>query len=290
MTRFFGYTKRNIRRTPYQALAASMVMFLTFIAMLLFVLLALGTDKIVQTFENKPQVLAFFKPGTTPQDINAIQTALEQTGKVTSIDYISKDKAFQIYSEKNKDKPQLVEFVTPNVLPESIEVSASSPNDLEAIATMLGREPVVSDVAYPRDVIEKLIRTGQIIRFVGLIVICFLILFSFLIILMVIGFKIRVKRTEIEIMKLLGASTWFIRIPFILEGIAYGLAGAFAAWIGSYIILWYLTPFVQKNITEIPLLPVSPLLMLMLLAVASGVAIAIGFLGSYGALRRYLKL
>lgn len=289
--RYIDYMKRNIRRTPYQAMAASMVMFLTFLTILMFILIVLGSQKILQHVESKPQAIAFFKDNTQASDVRAIQNALLQTGKVTNLKYVSKEEALKIYQEKNKDKPLLVELVTASILPASLEISTTAPKDLEPLAQMLRREPVVDEVIVPVDVVENLAKYTSVIRTIGAGLVIFLIAFSLLIILMIIGFKIRLKRTEIEIMKLLGASTWFIRAPFMLEGITYGIIGATVAWIVSYLILWYLTPFVQGWLqNELTLLPASPLLMLLLLLISLTVALFIGFLGSYGALRRYLKL
>ncbi len=282
--------KRNIRRTPYQALAAVMVMFVTFLTLLLFVLLALGSQQILQHYESKPQAIAFFKDSTQEADILAIQKALQSTGKVNSLKYVSKDEALQIYRERNQSNPTLLELVTANILPSSLEISTYSPGDLAQIAEILKKEPVVEEVVYPEDVVQSLTNATAIVRTVGSAAVGFLILFAFLVILMVIGFKIRLKRTEIEIMKLLGASTWFIRAPFLLEGIFYGAVGAFFAWITSYAFLWYLAPFIEGYITDVKLLPVSPLVMLSLLGVTMLVAVIIGLLGSFGAVRRYLKL
>lgn len=289
-SRFLTSVKRNIRRTPYQALAASMVMFLTFLTLLLFILMGFGTQKIIKTVENMPQVMAFFKEGTQATDINAIANALNQTGKIASLHHTTHEEAFKIYKEANKDKPILTDLVTASLLPESLDISTNNPVDLQIISDMLKREPVVSDVVFPKDVVDNIIQISSIARFVGLTIVSFLIFFSILIILLIIGFKIRIKRTEIEIMKLLGASNWFIQVPFMLEGISYGVVGAFTAWIATYIILWYITPYVQGNIPTINLLPVSPIVMMELLLVAIFAAVLIGFIGSYSALRRYLKL
>lgn len=288
--RLLASLKRNIRRTPYQALAASMVMFLTFLTLLLFILMGLGTQKIIKTVENMPQVMAFFREGTQASDINAIAKALEQTGKISSLHHTTHEEAFKIYKESNKDKPILTDLVTASLLPESLDISTNNPGDLQIISEMLKREPVISDVVFPKDVVDNIIQVSSIARFVGLTIVMFLIFFSILIILLIIGFKIRIKRTEIEIMKLLGASNWFIQVPFIFEGISYGVSGAFMAWLATYVLLWYITPYVQGNIPTIQLLPISPVIMLELLAVAIIAAILIGFIGSYSALRRYLKL
>src|SRR3989344_110394 len=239
---YIKFVKRNIRRAPYQALTASMVMFLTFLVVSVFLLIALGSQKILQYYESKPQAIAFFKDGTTDSDINLIKESLVATGKVTNLKYISK------------------------------------------------QEPVVEEVVYPEDVVESLNKATEIIRFVGLVLISFLATFATLVILMVIGFKIRLRRSEIETMKLLGASNWFIRMPFLLEGMFYGVVGAVFAWISSLVLLWYFAPFIERNMAEVKLLSISPIVFLGLFLVELLLALIIGFFGSYAAVRRYLRI
>lgn len=284
------FLKRNLRRSPYQALTATMVMLLTFLVLSIFLILAVGSQQILQFYERKPQAIAFFKDNTPDSDVKAIENALIETGKVTSLHYVSKEDALKIYRERNKDKPTLLELVTANILPSSLEISTDNPGDLGPIAEVLKKEPVIEEVVYPEDVVKSLSNATRIVRWVGGSVTAFLIVFASLVILIVIGFKIRLKRTEIETMKLLGASTWFIRMPFLLEGVTYGLVGAVLGWGISYLIFWYFTPFLQNSLGDLQLLPLSPIFMLELLSVELLVAILIGGLGSWGALRRYLKL
>lgn len=290
MGRALSFTKRNIRRTPFQAVAASMVMFLTFFALLVFLIVGAGSEEILKYFESKPQAIAFFKEGTTQQDISAIENALKQESRVSTTKYVSKEEALKKYQEANKDQPLLTELVSANILPASLEISTKSPEDLPVIADILAKEPVVEQVFLPKDVIKNLTSVSTIIRIVGGSVVGFLLVFSTLVIVMIIGFKIRLRRTEIEIMRLLGASPSFIRNPFILEGIFYGVAGAILAWVLSYSLLWYFTPFLQGYLGEIKLLPVNPLFMLVLLGGSLLLAIVVGGLGSIAAVRRYLKI
>lgn len=287
--RVFNYVGKNIRRTPYQALAATMIMFLTFLTLQLFIVIALGSQMILQYYESKPQAIAFFKDNATQDDVKAIEDALEQTGRVTNLKFVSKEEALQIYRDKNADNPMLLELVTANILPASLEISTIAPDDLQNVAKILDQEPVIEEVVVPEDVIQTLTKATGIIRWVGGAAVGFLIGFSLLVILMIIGFKIRIKRNEIEIMRLLGASTWFIRAPFIWEGITYAASGAIAAWVATYAVIWYFTPFIQPSLREIDLLPVSPLVMIELLGVALIAAMIIGFVGSFAAVRRYLK-
>lgn len=288
--RSFTYAKRNIRRTPFQAIAASMVMFLTFFALLTFLILALGSQASLKYFESKPQVIVFFKEGTTSQDVDAIQNALKSESRVVGTKYVSKDEALQIYRDKNKSDPALLELVTANILPASLEISTQSPQDLQPVADILKREPVVSEVIVPVDVVATLTSITTFIRLVGGATVGFLMVFATLVIIMIIGFKIRIRRSEIEIMRLLGASPSFIRNPFILEGMFYGLVGAIASWVIVYTLLWYFTPFLQGYLGEVELLPVNPLFMLVLLGFSLLSACIIGGLGSIGAVRRYLKI
>lgn len=290
MTRSFTFAQRNLKRTPFQAIAACMVMFLTFLALHTFILTALGSQVVLRYFESKPQVIAFFKEGATNQDIVAIENALKQETRVTSTKFISQEQALEVYRDKNKNDPALLELVTASILPASLEVSTQTPEHLQPIAEILKREPVISEVIVPEDVVETLTSVTSIIRILGGLIVGFLMIFSLLVILMIIGFKIRLKRNEIEIMRLLGASSSFIRTPFILEGIFYGVAGASFSWIISYALLWYFTPFLQGYLGEVNLLPVNPLFMLGLLGTNLIVAVFIGGLGSYGAVRRYLRI
>ena len=290
MSRSFEYAKRNIRRAPFQAIAASMVMFLTFFALLTFLILALGSETSLKYFESKPQVIAFFKEGTTSQDVDIIQNALKTETRVVATKYVSKNEALQIYRDKNKSDPALLELVTANILPASLEISTKNPEDLQPIADILKKEPVVSEVIVPEDVVATLTSVTRVIRVTGGAVTGFLLVFATLVIVMIIGFKIRLRRSEIEIMRLLGASPSFIRNPFILEGMFYGVSGAIVSWALVYILLWYFTPFLQSYLGEVKLLPVNPIVMLSLLGASLTLAAVVGGLGSIAAVRRYLKI
>ena len=286
------FAKRNIRRTPYQALAASMVMFLTFLVLSVFLLIALGSQQILKFYESKPQAIAFFKDGTTDNDIKVIENELYQTGKITEFKYVSKEDALLIYKERNKNNPLLLELVTANILPASLEISTYQPEDLKEIAEVVKKEPVVDEVVFPEDVVASLSSATRLIRTVGSTVVAFLITFSTLIIVMIIGFKIRIKREEISIMKLMGATTWFIRMPFITEGIVYTMSGAFLGWVISMAALWYLAPVIQNSLGEVSsvIFPVSPLIIAGLLGVEIILAILVGMIGSFIAVRRYLRI
>ncbi len=292
MSIFFSFVKKNIRRTPYQAFAATMVMFFTFFCLSTFLIVAVGSQQILKYYESKPQAIAFFKDGTNPADVQRIEDVLNQTGKIKSLHYVSKNEALQIYRQNNKNNPLLLELVTASILPASLEISTVSPDDLQPIANLVQKEPTVEEVVFPADVVSSLTQATRIIRIIGGSVVGFLAVFSTLVIVMIIGFKIRIKRAEIETMKLLGAPVWFIRIPYLLEGIIYSLTGAILGWAFSFAILWYVSPLLLNGLGEVSsqVWPPSILFITGLLAAQVIAALLVGGLGSFTALRRYLKI
>ncbi|PIR80227.1 MAG: hypothetical protein COU25_01370 [Candidatus Levybacteria bacterium CG10_big_fil_rev_8_21_14_0_10_35_13] len=280
---------RNVRRSPYQALAAILIMTLTFLVISFFVFILVGSSKTVSYFESVPQVTAFFKNEASQEDINALENELSQTGKISSIKFISKEEAVEIYKEQNKDDPILIEFVTADVLPASFEISANKIEELGPISEMLKDSPIVEQVIYQKDVISALTNWTSAIRKIGISLIVLLSLVSVFIMVTIIGIKISHKKEDIEIMRLIGATNWYIRWPFIFEGIFYACLGAIVGWAIASGTLLYFTPFLESFLKGIPVLPVSYLSLLALLGLELILAVLLGILSSFLAVLRYLK-
>jgi cell division transport system permease protein len=288
MKKHLRTTWNHIRRSPYQAAAAVAIMMLTFFIASVFILIAAGSQGILHYFETRPQVTAFFKDEVTMEEVNNLEAKLATTGKVKSTRYVSKEEALAIYREQNKDDPLLLEMVTANILPASLEVSALDISYLGEVAEILRQEPGVEEVIFQEEVVEALKEWTSNLRKVGAGLVGFLGLVSFLIILVIIGMRVAARREEIEIMQLIGASSWYIRAPFIFEGIFYGVIGAIFAWGTAYLLLLYATPFLVDFLAGIPLLPAPILFMLAVLGGEVLIGALIGVLGSYLAVRRYL--
>jgi cell division transport system permease protein len=280
---------KNIRRSPYQALAAISIMTLTFLAISFFTFLLVGSSKVIDYFESKPQVTAFFKNEAKQEDINALENQLQDTGKVAAIKFVSKEDALKIYREQNKDDPLLLDLVTADVLPSSFEISTIKIEDLNGISNTLNKSSLVSEVVYQKDVVSTLSAWTNAIRKIGITLIVLLSLVSIFIMVTIIGIKISQKKEDIEIMKLIGATNWYIRWPFMFEGIVYGVIGAVIGWIIATAGLLYTTPFLESFLKGIPVLPASYLQLLMLLGLEVLLAVLLGVISSFLAVLRYLK-
>lgn len=287
--KIFKTTWKNIRRSPYQAFAAVFVMTLTFLFISFFTFLLYGSSKAISYFESRPQATAFFKQEVKQADIDNLKNELNKTNKVASIKYVSKEDALKIYREQNKDDPLLLELVTADILPASLEISTIKIEDLSGINNMLNQSPLVSEVVFQKDVVSILTSWTNALRTIGLGLIVTLSLVSVFIMVIIIGVKISQKKEDIEIMRLIGASGWYIRWPFIFEGIFYGTIGAILGWGIASGALWYATPFLSTFLKGMPIFPLPFLFLLEVLGLEIVVAVILGIFSSSIAVLRYLK-
>ncbi|MGH7246292.1 MAG: cell division protein FtsX [Candidatus Levyibacteriota bacterium] len=282
-------TWAHVRRSPYQALAAVLIMMLTFLAVSVFTFLIIGSSKIISYFESKPQVTAFFKDDASQSSITALQKQLQSSEKVASIKYVSKDEALKIYRQQNKSDPLLLELVTADILPASLEISAVQIGDLPDISNSLKNNSIVQEVVFQQDVVSTLTKWTNAIRMLGIGLIVVLSVVSIFIMATIIGIKISQKKDEIEVMRLLGATKWYISWPFVFEGVFYGVIGAFIGWFISSGALIYATPYLSSFLKGIPVLPVPWLFFLILLGAEFLLAIFLGAFASILAVSRYVK-
>ena len=284
-------TLTQIRRTPYQALAAVMVLSLTFLAATIFTFLFFGANKILQYFESSPQVIAFFEKGEdlSEEEIIGIKSRLEETGNLDAFKYVSTKEAEVIYKEKNQDDPLLLELVDYKILPPSIEVSAVNIQGLESLKNTLSEQPKVTDVVFYEDIVDILSLWVKNIRLIGLILIIYLSVQSILILMLIVSLKILAKKEEIEIIQLLGGSFWFIAKPFLMEGIIYGALGAILGFIIAVSILMYSTPMVIEWLGDIPLFPISFFFLVLVIGVEIVIGALLGMIASLIGVRRFVK-
>lgn len=285
----FKTTWRNIRRSPYQAFAAVFVMTLTFLFISFFTFLLFGSAKAISYFESRPQVTAFFRNEVKQVDIDNLKNNLIATGKVASAKFVSKEDALKIYREQNKNDPLLLELVTADILPASLEISTVKIENLSEINNKLSDSPLVSEVVFQKDVVSVLTSWTNALRTIGLGLIIVLSLVSIFIMVIIIGVKISQKKGDIEIMRLIGAGGWYIRTPFIFEGIFYGTVGAILGWSISAGALWYATPFLSTFLKGMPIFPIPLFFFLGLLGAEILVAVILGIFSSFLAVLRYLK-
>jgi len=219
----------HIRRSPYQSFLIVIVLAFSFYLISSFTTLAFISQKILGFFEAKPQIIAYLKDAATMEQVEQLKTTLKESGQTEKIVYVSKEEALKIYQENNQDNPLLLEMVTADILPASIEISANKIEYLKPISEILQQEEIISvsegnkkEIDFQEGIVESLRHWTLMVRRVGLGVGGFLLMEVFLLIVVVMSMKITLKKEEVEILRLLGAKAWFIQAPFLLESAIYG--------------------------------------------------------------------
>lgn len=279
----------NMRRSPFQSLTAMVIISLTLFVAYSFSLMTLGAQKILQYFETRPQVIGFFELDTPLEAINQLSQKMQQRPYVEEVKTITQEEALAIYREENRDDPLLLELVTADILPASIEVSAGEISSLAQVKNELESQAIIEEVIFQQDIVDSLSSWTSSVRYIGLAVVGVLTATSFLIITALISMKVTQRKTAIQIMKFLGARGWFIKSPFFFEGVLYGLTGSLIGWGSMYATLLYLTPWLKNFLGSIPLLPVAPEIFALQISIGSLLAMILGGLAGVSAVQRMMK-
>jgi cell division transport system permease protein len=288
--RILKLTFHHIRRSPFQSLVAFFTVFTCFFILNSFLFINRGLSGVLNYFETKPEITIFLKDGLDQATVESVQKDLVAYPDIKEIRYISKEKALSLYKDMNKDNPLLTEMVTSSILPASFEVSAFNPKVLEVIAqNFSAKSQIVDEIIYQKDIIQSLLTWTQIIRRSSILLIGLFISIVFVVIFTLIGMKITNRKDEIKISRLLGASKFYVKKPFLLEGIIYGLSGSFIGFLISFLIIYNfrttINNFFQPIVFVSSLTYFEPLLLLVEIFVGIFIGLSAGWLGA----RRYIK-
>lgn len=279
----------TMRRSPYQSLTAITITAVTMFVAYSFSLMVIGTEQILQYFESRPQVIGFFQLDAETAEINRVAEAMEQKPYVESIKLVTQEQALDLYREDNREDPLLLELVTADILPASIEISAPELESLKLIKNDLEQEDKIEEVVFQQDIIDSLTSWTTSVRYIGITLIAILAVTSFLIISALIGIKVATQKTAIRIMRIIGASRWYIKSPFFFEGIIYGLTGSLLGWIFMFTAFLYLTPWLKEFLGDIVTLPVPWEVFAIQLSAGTLTAMLLGGLAGSSAVQKMIR-
>ena len=301
--RILKYTKQHIVRNGWLSFASISIMTLTFFVITIFALTLYSVNIILHYYESKSQVIVFFNPSEPISYINSVKSDIKKENGVTNIKYVSKQGAYERFVKFLKtENPSLARSVDVNALPPSLEISTKNLTTLENVANMLFKlkkknNSAIDNILYFKSVVKFLKQSVSVIRDIGLGLIIFLGIISFIIIIITIAITINSHSEEIEIMRLVGASNNYISGPFIIEGAFYGVVGVIISFVILAGLFFVINTYYQQSILYpmeqffqgVPLPTYSLLLFFEVLGAEVIIGIILGSLASFVSLRRYLK-
>ena len=286
---FVGEAIRSIGANLSTTVAATMTVLIGMFLLGLFIALGSWVLSWTNQVEEGVVVKVFFEQDASPQQVNAVKLTLTEMDDLVppnGIKFVSKEDAIEIMRQRT---PELVENLTSNPFPPSYEVRPARAEDADDIVNQLTPLPAgVSKINDGGETTDRVVQVAKIIGAIFLLGSIILLIASTMLIANTIRLSIFSRRREIEVMKLVGASNWFVRGPFMLEGLLCGLAGALVA---------VLLLLLAKEIALPAILPrleasegVSALSFPLMALILLGVSLLVGAAGSGITLRRFLRI
>jgi cell division transport system permease protein len=239
------------------------------------------------------QVAVFLDPAVTSQQTAAVGHLLGSYGDavVKKYYFVDKVQAFKEFKTIFGDEPQLVKVMTPALMPPSYRVVPGNPADIAALGDQVAKLPGVLRVSYAKEEIAALQSRFRVLRDIAVVLAIGVMVGAIALIVNTIQLTIFARRREVAVMKLVGATNWFIRIPFMLEGLIHGVIGAGLAFIVVYFARDTIASFVgSESVIGTSTLYVTShdafVTGIIILAVGAGV----GAVGSAFAVRRFLQV
>ncbi len=297
---FLKESVTSFRRNWVMSLGAVITIYLSLLLVGTSVGASMIVSQVVRSVEEKVSIRVFLKDGAAPADVDSLQATLVGDARVKNVKYTSKEEALEEFKTSMAESPEIVEQLEVNPLPASLDVDLKKPQDVTAVVETIKGNATFIKVADRPDDPEKSLKYGQqivnqlfaftrVLRAIGAVFIVMLAIISLIFINNTIRLAIYARRKEIGIMRLVGASNWFIRTPFLMEGTLQSLAGALLALLTLGSIQWFVMPKVRETVSFIPVsLSAGAAAQISAILILSG--IVIGLAGSAFALRRYLKV
>lgn len=279
----FFNMKRNIIMT---AASMSTIMILSLI-LGFFIIAVMNINFWSERVVENIQIAVYLKEGLEKDDIKLLQNRIAVIDDVKSVRFISKDEALRNMKKKLGASVE-VDDIGSNPLPDAFEVTMLDYEKIPDAAERIRENEGIDEVKYGDDIAKNLISLNHAVRAAGVIIVLALIAATVFIVSNTIRITVYARRKEIAIMQLVGADNWFIRWPFVIEGILYGLIGSLSA---AVILLVSYSNFLPEMLKALPFMslvkPSSLFLRISFMLVLTGVLV--GVAGSWISVNKYLK-
>lgn len=247
-------------------------------------------NNLASNLESQVEISVYLKDGLNQTQINTVHNKLKDMPNVKKLEFVSKDEAMKRFKERLGEQQGLVAALDGNnPLPSSFVITFENPEEVKEAAKLVTTYPEVESAHYGQDVIEQIFKITQVIRIGGIALIAFLAGATLFIISNTIRLTVFARRKEIGIMKYVGATNWFIRWPFLIEGMLLGFIGAAIAAACVWEFYHFITLEVENSLAFLPLVPMVPFFY-DLTAILFGVGILVGAIGSTISLKQYMKV
>ena len=253
------------------------------------VLLYMQVDRMKDFYYGEIEVSIFLREDVTEAQRTAISQAIDGNPLVQSKTYESREDAFEKFKVLWRDSPDFINSVGPDSLPESYRVKLKDPEQYAAFADQMKGQQGIQDIVDQRELLNKVFDIFNSIQLMALVVAAVMALAALLLVGNTIQVAAYSKRREVAVMKLVGASNWFIQAPFVLEAVAAGLLGSIIGFIALFVGKVVLLDGRLQALTNV-LTPIPNSNVWLMLPLLAGVGAGVSAITAWITLRFYLKV
>ncbi|MBI5683251.1 MAG: ABC transporter permease [Deltaproteobacteria bacterium] len=287
---FMKEAAQNIKTNLLTNIIAVITISLALTILAFFFISYINIGNVLEVFSTEVQITAYLRDDVSEENIMKIKERIMGFSEVGSVEYISKDMAVKMFRQSIHGQKGILEGFGTNPLPASIEIGLKkdfrNSKGVKALVARLNNIKEINDIQYGQEWIDRFTAFLIFFKTAGIIIGLFLLTATVFIISNTIKLTLYARREEIEIMRLVGATESFIKIPFFIEGLFEGLSGAVIAFI-----ILYSSRYILLNSTSAPFVSMInipfPITDFMLVLFISG--ITLGLFGSFVSLVRFLK-
>lgn len=288
---FLKKALENIRINPFLSLVTLSTIAISMLILGLFALIYLNVQQFLHQWGDELRVTAYLKETISQVKAEELRSKIADWPEVENINYISKTQALARFRSQLRDYAGILEGLSENPLPASLELELrpqfSRGGNIDELSTRLERLPGVAEVQYGKRWLAKLRLFVDVMKLVGITVGGLLLLATIFVISNTVKLTYYSRQEELEILRLVGATDFFIKAPFVIEGLLHGLGGALVAAGGLLLLMLLLFSHLHLPL-RLALMPGS-LPSVQLIAGFLGLGLLLGILGSTVSLRRFLR-
>ena len=280
----------SLKRNNLMSFASITTMAISLVILGLFLIMVMNLNNMAAHLESQVQINVYLEDNLSEAERYEIGNNIKKIKGVEEITFVTKDEAIERFRERLGEQKYLLDALDDaNPLPYSYEVKLTLPEQVKSAAAEIAEYPGVKTAKFGQEAIEQLFKLTHMIRVFGVVLILFLVFATLFIISNTIRLTVFARRKEIGIMKYVGATDWFIRWPFIMEGMALGFGGALIATLVLRTSYSAITNQIYQSFMFLPLIPQYPFLTnLTILLIVLGMII--GALGSAISLKKFMKV
>jgi cell division transport system permease protein len=286
---FFQETATALRRNALVTFAAISTVFISLFLLGGALLVERQVRLMTGEWASKVEVSVFLRDDASSEEIEALGGRIAEIPEVEDVFFENREQAYQNFRELFRDNPALVENVDPSAMPQSYRIKLVDPAAFPVIRARLAGDPAIDQIKDEQAILKKLLAVTSVLR-TGVIAVAAIMLISAA---GLIGNTVRMavfaRRKEIAIMKLVGATNWFIRVPFLIEGMVEGLIGGVAAVLAIFAMKFLFIDPLRGQVAFVPSwIDTGEILFTVPILLLTGVLIAA--VASLLAMRRFLEV